>query len=149
MCIRDRLETGRRAEAIAALETALEMARREPLVVNPPMLHAVHRLGRRGDLLDVVAAMPDTPWAHAARCWTSGDARGAADVFAALELVPTAEARARLDAGHDFAAAGRQDEADVELRRAIELYRPLRARRYLAKAEALLSSEGAATAQPG
>ena len=75
--------------------------------------------------------------------------RGAAEVYAALELTPLAEARARLDAGRDLAAAGRHAEADVELRRAIELYRPLRAERYLAEAEALLSSTTEATAQPG
>ena len=143
------LETGRQAEAIAAVETALEMARREPLVVNPPLLHALHRLGRGRELLDVVEAMPDTPWARAARLWASGDARGAADVYAALELLPTAEALARLAAGRDFAAAGRQAEADVELQRAIEFYRRVRASRYLAEAEALLSSAAETTAQPG
>ncbi|HWL33391.1 MAG TPA: AAA family ATPase [Gaiellaceae bacterium] len=143
------LETGCRAEAIADAESALEIARREPFVVNPPLLHVFHRLGRGRDLLEIVQALPDTLNARGARLWASGDARAAADVYAALELLPTAEALARLAAGRDLAAADRHGEADVELLRAIELYRPVRARRYVAQAEALLSSQGAATAQPG
>ncbi len=142
-------ELGRRVEAIEAVETGLELARRESLVVNPPLLHMLHVLGRGGELIDIVDAMPSTPWARAARPWTRGDARGAADVFAELELVPVAEGRARLDAGRDLAAVGRHAEADIELRRAIELYRPMGAVRYVAQAEALLSPAAATTAQPG
>ncbi len=141
-------EVGRRAEAIEAVKTAVEMARREPLVVNPPLLHVLHVLGRGGEMIDVVEAMPTTPRARAARLWAHGDPRGAADVYAELELAPVSEARARLDAGRDLAAAGRRAEADVELQRAIELYRPMGAVRYLDQAEALLSP-AAATAQPG
>ena len=141
------LELGRRTEAIAAAETALEIARREPFVLIPPLLHVLHRLDRGREALEIVPALPDVPFADAARLWASGDARGAADVFAGLELVPTAEALARLDAGRDLVAAGRQAEADVELVRAIALYRLSGARRYVDEAESLLSS--AATAQPG
>lgn len=109
----------------------------------------LHRLDRGHEALEVLPAMPDVPWADAARLWASGDARGAADVYAALELASNAEALARLDAGRDLAAAGRHAEADVELRRAIELYLPMGATRYLAEAESLLSSSTEATAQPG
>ncbi len=143
------LETGRRDEADATADTAVAMAARDPSVVNPPLLEVLHRLGRLPDVVDVVAAMPDGPFARAAQLWLSGDVRGAADVYASLELLPTAEALARLAAGRDLAADGRHAEADVELRRAIELYRPVGARRYLDEAEALLSTAGEATAQPG
>lgn len=143
------LDVGRESDASAAVKTALEMAVQDAFVVNPPLLHVLHRLGRGREVLEILEAMPETPHARAGRLWASGDARGAADVFAALELLPNAEALARLAAGRGFAAAGRQDEADVELLRAIELYRPVRARRYLAEAEALLSSTAEARAQPG
>ena len=143
------LETGRRAEAIAAAETALEIARHEPFVLTPPLLRVLHRLDRGREALEVLPAMPDVPFADAARLWANGDARGAADVYAALELAPNAEALARLDAGRDLAAAGRHAEADVELQRAIDFYRGVRAVRYVSEAEALLSAAGEARAQPG
>ncbi len=143
------LEVGRRSEATVAAEDAIAAARQEPFVVTPPLLDAMCRLGRGRELLEIVETMPDVPYAAAARLWASGDARGAADVYAALELAQGAEALARLAAGRDLAAAGRHAEADVELLRAIEFYRSVRARHRLAEAEALLSSAAAATAQPG
>lgn len=144
------LELGRRDEAVALADRAVELSRFQQLeVFAPPVMRVLHALGRGQDLLELAERMGDIPYAEAARLWGIGDVRGAADVYASLELMPVAEAVARLAAGRDLVAAGRQDEADVELLRAIELYRPVGAVRYVAEAEALLSSAADATAQPG
>ena len=143
------LETGRRSEANEVVDAAVAMAAHHPVVVNPPLLDVLHRLGRVDEVAEAVGAMPDGPYARAARLWVSGDVRGAADVYASLELLPNAEAIARLAAGRGLAAGGRHVEADVELRRAIEFYAAVGARRYVGEAEALLSSAAEATAQRG
>jgi len=143
------LETGRRSEANEVVDAAVAMAAHHPVVVNPPLLDVLHRLGRVDEVAEAVGAMPDGPYARAARLWVSGDVRGAADVYASLELLPNAEAIARLAAGRGLAAGGRHVEADVELRRAIEFYATVGARRYVDEAEALLSSSAEATAQRG
>ena len=72
-----------------------------------------------------------------------------AAVYAAMELIPVGEGLARLAAGRELAMQGRREEADVELRRAIDVFQPMRARHYVDEAEALLSTAAAAREQPG
>jgi len=57
-----------------------------------------------------------------------------------MELAPFSESFARLAAGRQLVSDGRRAEADVELRRAIELLEPMGARRHVGEAKALLSA---------
>ena len=135
------LESGRRAEAIALADKALELARSRPFTVfDPTLTLLLHALGKGNELLDVMPEASDMPIARATRLWASGNIRAAAEVFAAMELAPFSESFARLAAGRQLVSDGRQAEADVELRRAIELLEPMGARRYVGEAKALLSA---------
>ena len=126
------------------------LVRRAPWnAIDPDLTFLLHELGRSDEqLVFLEEEATGVSLARACRLWAMGEIRGAAEVFAAHERNPMGEAFARLAAGRQFASEGRHAEADVELLRAIELYRPLGARRYLDEAEALLSA-AAATAQPG
>ena len=144
------LETGRPDEAAKVVDRIVEHARAAPAIVaGPPAVNAFVAVARGADLAEIVDLLPDTPYARAARLWLDGDPRGAADVYATLEKFETGEAMARLAAARDLAAKGRFDEADHEARRAIDLYRPMRAERYVREAETLLSTAAAATERPG
>jgi tetratricopeptide (TPR) repeat protein len=143
------LECGRREEAIELADRAVELTRSAPFFAHDVSLtFLLHALGRSDEQLRVMPEVADVPIPRAIRLWASGDIRGAAAVFASLELAPFGEAFARLAAGRQFVSERRLDEADVELLRAIELFGRMGAHRYLQEANALLSTVGA-RAQPG
>ena len=143
------LECGRREEAIELADRAVELIRNAPFFAHDLSLtFLLHALGRSDEQLRVMPEVADVPITRASRLWASGDIRGAAAVFASLELAPFGEAFARLAAGRQFVSEKRLDEADVELLRAIELFGRMGAHRYLQEANALLSTVGA-RAQPG
>ncbi len=144
------VDTGRTAEAAEVADRFFEHARTTPrLAHGPPVVDVLVELGRGPELAELLEPLPDSPFKRAAELWIDGDPRGAADLYRELELLPAGEGLARLAAGRALAAAGRLDEADIELRRAIELFRPMRARRYVEQAEALLSTSAEATGQRG
>ncbi len=147
--VRARLEQGSDAELTELADEVLELAGGTAVSVAPPTVYVLHRLGRSAELLALVESTPDSPLRDAARHWLGGDIRAAAAVYAAMEVIPVGEGLARLAAGRELAMQGRRKEADVELRRAIEVFRPMRARRYVQEAEALLSTAAAAREQPG
>jgi hypothetical protein len=89
-------------------------------------------LRRLGD-----SSPPDHPWHRAMVALVENDFDRAADQFAALGFVD--EGYARLRAGEERLAEGRRGEAEAQLRRAIDLYRPLRATRYVRHGELLLA----------
>jgi len=145
------LECGRREEAIELADRAVELIRNAPFFAHSydlSLTFLLHALGRSDEQLRVMPEVADVPITRASRLWASGDIRGAAAVFASLELAPFGEAFARLAAGRQFVSERRLDEADVELLRAIELFGRMGAHRYLQEANALLSTVGA-RAQPG
>ena len=68
-----------------------------------------------------------------------GDTSEAAGIYATIGSLPD-EAYARLRAAEALANAGRRDEADVELDRALDFYRSVGAARYVREGEALLAA---------
>ena len=86
----------------------------------------------------VLTARRDPVWAEAARWYFAGEFGRAADVYRAIGSLSD-EAEARLRAGRSLLEAGRRSEAEVELRRALDFYRPVGATRFVRDAEALLS----------
>lgn len=141
------LEAGHETEARGFVDGVLVLARLASTLLSPMILFVVHRVGREAELLELVERLPDTPFTRAANLWIAGDIRGAADTYASMERLPTGEGLARLAAGRRLVAQGRQHEAEIELRRAVALFRPMGAQQYVARAEDLLSAT--ATAQPG
>jgi hypothetical protein len=124
------------------LELLLDDA--SPLAVHR-MLYAAffaQRLGG-GDILRRLAesAPSHVPWHEAALALLDADFERAAELFARIGHAD--EGYARLRAGERHLAEGRRAEAEAQLGRAIDFYRPLRATRYVRRAEELLAGAGA------
>jgi hypothetical protein len=99
------------------------------------------RLGGDDALRRLGALSPsDHPWHRAMVALVEGDFDRAADQFAALGFVD--EGYARLRAGEAHLAEGRRGDAEAQLRKAIDLYRPLGAVRYVSRGELLLTGAG-------
>jgi class 3 adenylate cyclase/tetratricopeptide (TPR) repeat protein len=79
------------------------------------------------------------PWVEAAQAYVRRDFVQAADVYAQIGS-SVDEAHARLRAAEQLVAAGRRQEADVELRRALSFWRRVGAARYVREGEALLAA---------
>jgi tetratricopeptide (TPR) repeat protein len=93
---------------------------------------AIRRLGD--------SAPPNNPWNGATIALVEADFERAADQLAVLGAVD--EGYARLLAGEAHLEEGRRREAESQLRRAIELYRPLGGTRYVRRGEFLLAGAG-------
>jgi class 3 adenylate cyclase/tetratricopeptide (TPR) repeat protein len=93
---------------------------------------AIRRLGD--------SAPPNNPWNGATVALVEADFERAADHLAVLGAVD--EGYARLLAGEAHLEEGRRREAQSQLRRAIELYRPLGGTRYVRRGELLLAGAG-------
>ena len=76
------------------------------------------------------------PWHEVVQAITVGRFVDAADRLAEIGAV-TLEASTRMLAAERFVADGRQQEADVQLERALTFYRSVGATRYIRQAEAL------------
>jgi hypothetical protein len=103
------------------------------------LAHTVHGLGRSDDLRRATAAAYPTPWLESARAIGDGDFVRAADVLARIGSRPD-EAYARFRAAEALLAEGRRSEADEQLAQALEFFRSVRATRYLAHGERLVTS---------
>ena len=79
-----------------------------------------------------------TRWLEASLALLHGDMQEAARVYARMGSLPD-EAHARLLAGVSLAEAGRQPEADEQLKLALAFFRSVGAERYVRQAEALLA----------
>jgi hypothetical protein len=97
-------------------------------------------LGRPTELRGFLEDFPrPTRWHGAALAILDGDYARAADLLDELGMV-SLSAHARLNAATAFAASGRQAEADVQLRPALEFFRSVGATRYVRQAEAVLAA---------
>ena len=85
----------------------------------------------------VLTSRRDPVWSEAAKWYFAGEFSRAADVYEKIGSLSD-EAEARLRAGRSLLEAGRRSEAEVELRRALDFYRPVCATRFVRDAEALL-----------
>jgi class 3 adenylate cyclase/tetratricopeptide (TPR) repeat protein len=103
-----------------------------------PIVDALDRLGRLGDLLAAIGGRRTT-WRQAAEDVVAGDWAAASEVYASMESPPD-ESLARLRAAQALAAAGRRDEAQRELVPALEYFRRAGAIRYLRQAEEALGA---------
>jgi hypothetical protein len=95
-------------------------------------------LGRTAELEEALERAVQTLWHDAAKKIASGDAAGAADVYAEIGTVPD-EAYARLRAADDLVRSGRRADADVQLRLALPVFAHLGATAWQAEGETLLA----------
>jgi tetratricopeptide (TPR) repeat protein len=105
----------------------------------PNVVWAAARVGVDRELLANFTHARSTPWFEAAEAIVAGDWVAAAAVYERIGA-STHEAFSRLRAGEQLAAEGRHAEADIQLGRALEFYRSVRATRYLQQGEALLAA---------
>jgi hypothetical protein len=93
----------------------------------------------RGDELKAAAtrARLRTRWLEGAEALVNGDAAEAAEIYDRIGARADA-AVTRLRSAELLKSAGRGDEADEELRRALEFFGRVGAERYVREAEALL-----------
>ena len=97
-------------------------------------------VGRQDELLEGAAQTQNhTPWFEAAVACASGDASGAATVYAGMGALPE-EAYARLRAAEAFVQDGRRAEADAELQQSLAFWRSVGAAAYVREGEALLAA---------
>ena len=95
--------------------------------------------GRADELLGMGGAELPSGWVRAARAWASGNLAGAADELREMGAGPD-EGYARLREAQRLVAAGRRDEAEPSLSRALELFRGMGATPLIREAEALLAT---------
>jgi len=101
-------------------------------------LHA-DTLGIGEQLRGVLARLPDRSGVRASRAILEGDFASAAEI-AVEDAWRVEEAEYRLRAAEALVAAGRRAEADVQLRKALDFFRSVRATRYIREGEALLAA---------
>jgi class 3 adenylate cyclase/tetratricopeptide (TPR) repeat protein len=136
-------EVGRREEAELLLDELLvDSARPERRLAfdGPPEVPWLFKtLGRAPQWLEVQEMGPRLPWVVAAEAVLGGEYVQAADIYADLLSVPS-EGFTRQRAAESLLADGRRAEADVQLQRALELWRSLGASAYVAQCESLLAA---------
>ncbi len=136
------LASGRAQQAKAAAEEALALARENAVVFAgfwPVLIRVLAALGRGDELLAATEAAPPTRWIDAARLYAGGDFAGAAELYAQIGSLLD-EADARLRAAEQLAEAGRREEADAQLERALAFYRSVGATRHVREGEDLLAA---------
>ena len=107
----------------------------------PELAFLLAGYGRGAELLAVLERRndPSTPWLEAARAVAQGDSARAAGVFERIGA-RSHEAFARLHAAQALTLTGRHAEAEPALRRALDFYRTVDAKRYVALGEGLLAA---------
>jgi class 3 adenylate cyclase/tetratricopeptide (TPR) repeat protein len=93
-------------------------------------------LGVRDEVTRVLDRLPERPSIHIATAVLEGDFGRAADISAEDGWL-VEEAELRLRAAEALVAAGRRAEADVQLAKALDFFRSVRATRYIREGEAL------------
>jgi tetratricopeptide (TPR) repeat protein len=96
----------------------------------------VGRLGLRDEVAELLARAPDSMFEDAGSAAVAGDHARAAEIFAAAGA-PTHEAFQRLAAAESLINAGRLEEGEVELERALAFYRSVGATAYIDRGTAL------------
>ena len=105
----------------------------------PTFASAARLLDLNNELIDALADHPQTPWTAAARAYAQRDFIAAAEVLHQTGSKPE-EAEARLRAAEQLVGLGRREEADAQLRPALDFYRSVGAVRYVRDCEALLTA---------
>jgi DNA-binding SARP family transcriptional activator len=124
-------ELGRLDEADRLVEELLRADGPEPFpsyVV--PLSLAARRCGRLGDVLTRLDRLASTPWRDAAAALLRGANVEAAERFATIGVLPE-EGQARLIAAEAFAAAGRLEDARLQLSRCLPFFERVGASTYL------------------
>jgi hypothetical protein len=138
-------ESGHLEQARANVAAALRRLRGR--YVPPDALSALTpvaaRLAIEKELLRTLESAPDLPWSNAARVAAQGDHARAADMWASMGS-STLEALHRLAAAEALLAAGRRDEGDAQLDRALAFYRSAGATAFVNRGEALLAASSSA-----
>lgn len=133
---------GERDETLALLDELLIDAarpeRRLPFHGPPDVPWLYQTMGREAEWLAAQQLVPRVPWVVAAEAILARDYVRAADVYEELLTLPS-EAFARQRAAEALVAEGRRAEADVQLHRALALWRSMGATAYAAQCEALLA----------
>jgi tetratricopeptide (TPR) repeat protein len=131
---------GRIDEAQALAAEGLELAGEHveyASMLGPMLMQVARQLGLREQVRELVEQAPATPWKDAALAGAEGDFGRAADVYAGMGAA-TLEAESRLCAAEELIGAGRRDEGEAELHRALDFYRAVGATRFIQQGEALL-----------
>jgi class 3 adenylate cyclase len=137
-----RLWAGDRAGARELLDSSLETARTSEVGLalihyEAALLAALLELDPAGLALPPVEVV-ETPRQRATAALLEGDLVGAADALAELGKVND-EAYLRLRVGEQLLAEGHAEEGQAQVERALVFYRGVRAARFTAEAEALLT----------
>jgi class 3 adenylate cyclase/tetratricopeptide (TPR) repeat protein len=132
---------GREREAHELALEALEVARAHPnhATTLAQMMHVADQLELRTEMRDLIARAPGSAWKRPALLELEGESVAAADAFAEMGAA-TFEAESRLSAAKQLIAAGRREEGEAELERALAFYRSVGATFYIERGEALLAS---------
>jgi class 3 adenylate cyclase/tetratricopeptide (TPR) repeat protein len=137
------LAAGRKQEADAALDEALELVRAHKVPQSFQYVEAVVLFEALDRLHEVASALAEvelkTPYTEAGIAAARGDYSGAADMYRALGA-RVGEAEARMRAAERLVAEGRRAEADVQLHSALVFYRSVGAIRHIREAETLLAA---------
>lgn len=111
------------------------------VIALPSFAASAHRLGFADALGDAVAARGPRPWFQVLRAYAEGDLVRAADLLFEIGSLPD-EAEARLFAAEALVAAGERGAGEEQRERALEVFRRVRAERFVAAAEALAAVTG-------
>ena len=141
-CAATHAERGEDEQALVPLREAIQLTRDHGMTSCLAVCaHFAGRLGVSEKLRQAVEQTEGTEfrgWREPILLALAGDARGAADQFAAMPN-PTFEARQRLFGGEYLVDAGRHAEGETELRKALSFYRSVDAGYFVEKAEGLLA----------
>jgi class 3 adenylate cyclase/tetratricopeptide (TPR) repeat protein len=134
------LELGATAEAREHARRAIvELGHYNTCLGLPELVVLALRLGVEDELLPVLAALEPLPWVPIARKLLGQEYVDAADDLERFGDRP-AEAAARMLAAERFVADGRRADADLQLQKALAIYRAAGATRYIRQAETLLAA---------
>jgi ATP/maltotriose-dependent transcriptional regulator MalT len=136
-------DRGAKEEAETLLVELLDRWRSNPFTPASDWLAycapVIAALGRGPEVAAVAKAAPaQTRWLEASIALFEGNAMETARIYAQIGAEPE-EAHARLLAAETLLHAGRRDEAETELARALDFYRRVSATRMIREAEALLA----------
>jgi tetratricopeptide (TPR) repeat protein len=134
------LELGATADARRhARQANVELARVRLAIGFAELVLLALRLDVEDELSPVVAALERLPWIPIARKLLAHEYVDAADDLERFGDRP-AEAAARMLAAERFIADGRRADADLQLQKALAIYRSVGATRYVRQAETLLAA---------
>ena len=135
-----RLQIGDLARARTLFAEALPLLQQDPYT-RPWMLpELAFELGESAVVRDVLERVSPSPGRNAMLAVLDGEFEQAARLYGEASLV-LFEAEARLRFAEQLFSAGRRDEGEVELARALDFYRPIGAVLFVKHGERLLAKE--------